>query len=206
MFATTSGVGGLTTIEVFRTHSYTFLDLILTGSQGDVMKESIKCARTIAWNLLPMSVKDSFKIKKSSDANPPEDTRDSFALHVHTPECSTPKDGPSAGAAITLAILSQLSRIAIRNDIAMTGEIDLNGNVTMIGGLQSKLQGALSAGVTKVLIPFDNKKDLDEIIREKKIVEISDKKKDFNVLTVKNIFEMIPHVFVENDLEFVNYL
>ena len=84
--------------------------------------------------------------------------------------------------------------------------LDLNGNVTMIGGLQSKLQGALSAGVTKVLIPFDNKKDLDEIIREKKIVEISDKKKDFNVLTVKNIFEMIPHVFVENDLEFVNYL
>lgn len=206
LFATTSGVGGLTTIEVFRTHSNTFLDLILTGSQGDVMKESIKCARTIAWNLLPMSVKDSFKIKKSSDTNPSEDTRDSFALHVHTPECSTPKDGPSAGAAITLAILSQLSRIAIRNDIAMTGEIDLNGNVTMIGGLQSKLQGALSAGVTKVLIPFDNKKDLDEIIREKKIVEISDKKKDFNVFTVKNIFEMIPHVFVENDLEFVNYL
>ena len=204
LFATTSGVGGLTTIEVFRTHSNTFLDLILTGSQGDVMKESIKCARTIAWNLLPTEVKDKFK--NCSDKENNKEKHESFALHVHTPECSTPKDGPSAGAAITLAILSQLSKVPIRNDIAMTGEIDLNGNVTMIGGLQSKLNGALSAGVKKVLIPYDNKKDLDEIISEKKITEISDKKKDFTVLTVKNIFEMIPHVFVENELKFVNYL
>jgi len=168
------------------------------------MKESIKCARTIAWNLLPMEVKDKFK--NCSDKENNKEKHESFALHVHTPECSTPKDGPSAGAAITLAILSQLSKVPIRNDIAMTGEIDLNGNVTMIGGLQSKLNGALSAGVKKVLIPYDNKKDLDEIISEKKIIEISDKKKDFTVLTVKNIFEMIPHVFVENELKFVNYL
>ena len=142
LYATGAGIGGLTTIEVKRTHSNTFLDLILTGSQGDVMQESIKCARTIAWNLLPEKVRYTLANSNTSEDNKENTKKKStFALHIHTPDCGTPKDGPSAGAAITLAILSQLAQIPIKNDIAMTGEIDLNGNVTMIGGLESKLQG-----------------------------------------------------------------
>ena len=222
LFATSTGIGGLTTIEVFKAYGQSFLELILTGSQGDVMKESIKCARTIAWNLLPEHHKALLKsewILTKQDA-PEQDyyynpvTHESrwekpdktvFALHVHTPECGTPKDGPSAGAAITLAILSQLTNIPIKNDVAMTGEIDLNGNVTAIGGLVSKIQGALRAGVKKVLIPLENKPDLDDIIRDERIVEIMDPNIDFTVLTVTNIYEMLPHVLTENNIDFVQY-
>jgi hypothetical protein len=202
LYATTAGIGGLTTIEVFRAYSKTFLELILTGSQGDVMKESIKCAKTIAWNLIPHDFKEQFN---NSSEKEKEDTSNVFALHVHTPECGTPKDGPSAGAAITLAILSQLTSIPIQNNVAMTGEIDLNGNVTAIGGLQSKIQGALRAGIKKVLIPFDNKQDLDDIIRDERIIEITDTNVDFTVITVENIHDMLPHVLVENNIKFINY-
>ena len=202
LYATGAGIGGLTTIEVFRAYSKTFLELILTGSQGDVMKESIKCAKTIAWNLIPDDFKKKFYNSSEKDKN--EDSN-IFALHVHTPECGTPKDGPSAGAAITLAILSQLTSIPIRNDVAMTGEIDLNGNVTAIGGLQSKIQGALRAGIKKVLIPLDNKPDLDDIIRDERILEITDTNVDFTVITVEHIRDMIPHVLVKNKLKFMNY-
>ena len=166
------------------------------------MKESIKCAKTIAWNLIPDDFKKKFYNSSEKDNN---ENSNVFALHVHTPECGTPKDGPSAGAAITLAILSQLTSIAIRNDVAMTGEIDLNGNVTAIGGLQSKIQGALRAGIKKVLIPLDNKPDLDDIIRDERILEITDTNVDFTVITVEHIFDMIPHVLVKNKLKFINY-
>lgn len=202
LYATAAGIGGLTTIEVFRAYSKTFLELILTGSQGDVMKESIKCAKTIAWNLIPDDFKEQFY---NSSEKEQEDKSNVFALHVHTPECGTPKDGPSAGAAITLAILSQLTSIPIRNNVAMTGEIDLNGNVTAIGGLQSKIQGALRAGIKKVLIPLDNKPDLDDIIRDERIIEITDTKVDFTVITVEHIHDMLPHVLVENSMKFINY-
>lgn len=203
LYATMAGIGGLTTIEVFRAYSKTFLELILTGSQGDVMKESIKCAKTIAWNLIPDDFKNQYFYNSSEKDQ--EEKSNVFALHVHTPECGTPKDGPSAGAAITLAILSQLTSIPIRNNVAMTGEIDLNGNVTAIGGLQSKIQGALRAGIKKVLIPFDNKPDLDDIIRDKRIIEITDTNVDFTVITVEHIHDMLPHVLVENEIKFINY-
>ena len=202
LYATGAGIGGITTIEVKRAYSKSFLDLILTGSQGDVMQESIKCARTIAWGMLPDNIKETFLTKDEDDKTDDKDAKDdpknnpdTFALHVHTPDCGTPKDGPSAGAAITLGILSQLAQIPINNQVAMTGEIDLHGNVTMIGGLESKIRGALRAGVKKVLIPLDNKQDLDDIIRDERITEITDSTVDFTVLTVSHITEMTSHVF-----------
>ena len=112
------------------------------------MKESMRVSKTVAWNLLPDTVKD--KIRKD---NP-------FGIHVHCPEAAQPKDGPSAGTAITIAILSQLSNIPVNNEIAVTGEIDLNGNVLAIGGLESKLDGAKFAGVKTVLCPKENEDDL----------------------------------------------
>jgi ATP-dependent Lon protease len=84
-------------------------------------------------------------------------------IHVHVPEGATPKDGPSAGAAMVTAIVSALTGIEVRRDIAMTGEVNLRGYVTEIGGLKEKLLAALRGGIRKVLIPKDNAKDLEEI-------------------------------------------
>merc|ERR1712086_329442 len=100
------------------------LELSLTGKQGDVMKESVDYALKIAFSLLSKELQD----KVIEDAN----NNKAFGLHVHTPDAATPKDGPSAGAAMTLAIYSQLTGIKVNNKIAMTGEIDLLGHVSAI--------------------------------------------------------------------------
>ena len=142
---------------------------------------------------------------KESTWSKPDDSNisNSFGLHIHTPECATPKDGPSAGAAITIGIVSQLTEIPIKNNIALTGEIDLNGNITAIGGVISKLSGAYKAGVIHAFIPFDNKSDLDEIINENKLPELTNKNSNFEVSLVSHINELIPQVLVPNDETFV---
>ncbi|MFO0000314.1 MAG: S16 family serine protease, partial [bacterium] len=89
-------------------------------------------------------------------------TFDKRDIHVHVPEGATPKDGPSAGVAMTIAIVSVLTGIPIRRDVAMTGEVTLRGRVLPIGGLKEKLLAALRAGIKTVLIPSDNEKDLAE--------------------------------------------
>ena len=192
LYATTMGKGGLTIIEVFRSQSDKMYDLELTGSQGDVMRESVKCAKTIAWNLIPESVKKTLKqtVKKSGP----------FGLHIHTPDAATPKDGPSAGGAITLAIVSQLARVPVRHDVAMTGEIDLNGKIHQIGGLLAKLMGAKRAGVTKALVPRENQPDLEAIQRDDTVDFDS-----FEVVLIDSIQDILHHALVENDLEFVDY-
>ena len=88
---------------------------------------------------------------------------DTIDIHVHVPEGATPKDGPSAGVAMVTAIVSVLTGIPVRKDIAMTGEVTLRGNVLAIGGLKEKLLAALRGGITTVLIPAENEKDLREI-------------------------------------------
>ena len=192
LYATTMGKGGLTIIEVFRSQSDKMYDLELTGSQGDVMRESVKCAKTIAWNLLPVAVKKTLKQTVKSSGP--------FGLHIHTPDAATPKDGPSAGGAITLAMVSQLARVPVRHDIAMTGEIDLNGKIHQIGGLLAKLMGAKRAGVKKALIPRENKQDLEAIERDESLDFA-----EFQVVLVDTIQDILQHALVDNDLEFVDY-
>ncbi len=135
-------------------------NVVRTGSLGDVMKESVQAA---------LSVVRARAAKLGID---PE----AFAKtdwHVHFPEGAVPKDGPSAGAAITTALASAITGIAVRSDIAMTGEITLRGEVLEIGGLKEKLLAAMRAGVKKVLIPEDNVKDLEEVPENvKQAVEI----------------------------------
>ena len=188
----------------------------LTGSLGDVMKESVTCSMTVAWNILPDEIKNKIN-----------DSKDGFGLHIHCGDGGTNKDGPSAGIVICLAIISRLTNIPIKNDVAMTGEIDLQGNSCEIGGLYSKLQGAYDAGVKKVLVPIDNEKDLD-IIFKKENDEFKEMKKvkskllldtiipinhenynkvrmfrnEMEVYTVSNIFEVLEHALVKNDLVF----
>ncbi len=88
---------------------------------------------------------------------------DKLDIHVHVPEGATPKDGPSAGVAMVTSIVSVMTQIPVRRDVAMTGEVTLRGNVLGIGGLKEKLLAALRGGITTVLIPQDNEKDLSEI-------------------------------------------
>ena len=121
-----------------------------TGSLGDVMKESVEAARTVV-----RSRSRSLGIKDEQF-----DKRD---IHIHVPDGATPKDGPSAGAAMTTALVSSLTGIPVRADVAMTGEITLRGEVTAIGGLKEKLLAALRGGIKTVIIPEENVKDLAEI-------------------------------------------
>ncbi|HEX3753766.1 MAG TPA: endopeptidase La [Rhizomicrobium sp.] len=121
-----------------------------TGKLGEVMKESIDAARSYV-----RSKATSYGIK------PP--TFDKVDIHVHVPEGATPKDGPSAGLAMATSIISVLTQIPVRRDVAMTGEITLRGRALPIGGLKEKLLAALRAGITTVIIPQENEKDLAEV-------------------------------------------
>ncbi|MCP4546081.1 MAG: endopeptidase La [bacterium] len=125
-------------------------EFILTGQLGDVMKESAKAAQTIV-----RSRAESWGI--------PSDIFSKSDVHVHVPEGATPKDGPSAGVALTIALVSAITGIPVRHEVAMTGEITLRGNVLAVGGLPEKTVAAQRFGVNKVLLPADNKKDLPEL-------------------------------------------
>ena len=125
-------------------------NIIRTGSLGDVMKESVEAARSVVRSRARrLGIKDETLEKRD--------------IHIHVPDGATPKDGPSAGAAMTTALVSALSGIPVRADVAMTGEITLRGEVTAIGGLKEKLLAAHRGGVKTVLIPEENVKDLQEI-------------------------------------------
>jgi ATP-dependent Lon protease len=125
-------------------------NIIRTGSLGDVMKESVEAARSVVRaRAARLGIKDDMFEKRD--------------IHIHVPDGATPKDGPSAGAAMTTAFVSALTGIPVRADVAMTGEITLRGEVTGIGGLKEKLLAAHRGGVRTVLIPEENVKDLQDI-------------------------------------------
>ncbi len=193
LYATVSGIGGLTIIESFKTPSDSKLSLELTGQQGDVMKESMKVAKTVAWNVLPSEIKKKIYKEMTQNGN--------FGIHLHCPEGATPKDGPSAGAAITLAIVSLLSGVKVLNTIAMTGEIDLNGSVHEIGGLESKIEGGKIAGAKKILYPRSNEKDI-KLIKEKgNIID-----KSIETIPIDNIWQVLNISLEKNNINFVNYI
>ena len=125
-------------------------NIIRTGQLGDVMKESVEAARSVVRSRAArLGIKDEAFEKRD--------------IHIHVPDGATPKDGPSAGIAMTTAFVSALSGIPVKADVAMTGEITLRGEVTAIGGLKEKLLAAHRGGIKTVLIPEENVKDLQEI-------------------------------------------
>ncbi len=124
--------------------------VIITGKLGEVMRESVQAA-------------ESYVKSRAADFGIKPTLFERKDIHVHVPEGATPKDGPSAGVAMLTSIVSVLSGVPVRRDVAMTGEMTLRGRVLPIGGLKEKLLAALRAGVTTVLIPKDNEKDLAEI-------------------------------------------
>lgn len=147
--------------------------LTLTGQLGEVMKESAKAALSfIRSNFEKLKIqKDFFKQKE---------------VHIHVPEGAIPKDGPSAGITIAIALISAATGIPVRGDVAMTGEITLRGNILPIGGLNEKLVAAKRVGITTVIIPKDNEPDLQEVNEYAK--------KDLKIIPVRHIFESLPYV------------
>jgi ATP-dependent Lon protease len=146
-----------------------------TGKLGDVMKESIDAANSFVRSIAP-----------EIGVKPPR--FDTVDIHVHVPEGATPKDGPSAGVAMVTSIVSVLTGIPVKKDIAMTGEVTLRGNVLQIGGLKEKLLAALRGGIKTVLIPEDNAKDLPEIP--------DNVKQGMDIIPVSNVREVLRHALV----------
>lgn len=146
-------------------------NIIRTGSLGDVMKESVEAARSVVRSR-------SKRLGISDDAFEKQD------IHVHVPEGATPKDGPSAGIAMTTALVSTLTGIPVKSEVAMTGEITLRGEVLAIGGLKEKLLAAHRGGIKTVLIPEENVKDLAEI-----------------PVNVKNSLDIIPVRWIDQVLQ-----
>lgn len=186
LWANALGMGGIIPIESSFMPSNTFLDLNLTGLQGDVMKESMNVAKTLAWKLTPNTTKtkllNSFKKSKMQ------------CIHIHCPEGAVPKDGPSAGTAITTCIYSLFNNKKIKNDIAITGEINLQGQVTAIGGLELKILGGIRAGVKTFIFPKENLDDFEKIKSETHDLSIFN---DIKFISVSNIKEVLNCVFVE---------
>jgi len=146
-----------------------------TGKLGDVMKESIDAASSYVRSISPQI-----------GVKPP--TFDKVDIHVHVPDGATPKDGPSAGLAMVTSIVSVLTDIPVRKDIAMTGEVSLRGNAMPIGGLKEKLLAALRGGIKTVLIPEDNAKDLPEIP--------DNVKEGLEIIVVKHVSEVLEHALI----------
>lgn len=147
---------------------------ILTGKLGDVMKESARAALSY--------LRSNHKL-----FNIPEDFSPKKEIHIHIPEGAIPKDGPSAGITLATAMISAITKKKVAGDVAMTGEITLRGKILPVGGLNEKLLAAKRAGVKTVLIPFDNKNDIDEI--NEYIV------KDLVIVPIKDYKQAIPYVF-----------
>jgi ATP-dependent Lon protease len=147
----------------------------ITGKLGDVMQESAKAARSYV-----RSRSDQFGLKS--------DFYKEIDIHVHVPEGAIPKDGPSAGITLATSLISALLDMPVKNDIAMTGEITLRGRVLPIGGLREKLLAAHRGGISTVLIPEDNEKDLKEV--PKKIL------KDLEIIPVNHMDEVLGHALV----------
>lgn len=149
-------------------------EIRLTGQLGDVMKESAMTGVSYI-----RSVSGQYRL--------PENTFTEYDFHIHIPEGAVPKDGPSAGITMATAILSAITKVPVKADVAMTGEITLRGRVLAIGGLKEKLLAAKTAGMKTVLIPKENEKDVEEISREIK--------NGLDIILVEGMEEVIGHAF-----------
>jgi endopeptidase La len=207
LYATTIGSGGILPILIYPAkNGYNRPILELTGKQGNTMKESVSFAWTIAKNCTKHEIVEQYyKLNRGG-------------IHVHTPDGAVSKDGPSAGAAFTTGFISRLTGLAIKNDIAMTGEISIGGEVTIIGGLEYKLTGAKIAGIRLVFVCKQNLDDLRKIKESnpglfnltnpnndplvQSVIDDACKKKnsntgDFRIIVINNIYDIIPYALVD---------
>jgi len=178
LWANSLGQGGVLPIESVLIPAKDVMTVKATGSLGEVIKESIEVALSVAWNKLDELTKTYWMNKWSKT---PE------CFHIHCPDGSTGKEGPSAGAAMTLAFYSRLINKKVKHLVAMTGEINLREEVTEIGGLDEKLNAAKRGGASRALVPYNNKIDLENVIKNNpKLIDDT-----FEVLLVRNFDEVI---------------
>jgi endopeptidase La len=185
LYATTSGQGGI--IPIIITNNFAgksdHFELKITGSQGKVMTESIEYSYTTAINLVKSEYRKIFLENNKA------------GLHIHNPDGSTPKDGPSAGCAFTIAFLSVILNKKIKKICTLTGEIEPTGHITAIGGLQYKLIGAKKAGAKLVFVPKENEDDYKEIIeKDNKLLD-----ENFSVMIVGNVYQVATNMLLEDD-------
>jgi ATP-dependent Lon protease len=179
LWANSYGAGGVLPLQSSFVPSNKFLDLILTGSMGDVMKESISVSLTNAWNLTSLE-RQKYLIEKYNDPK----NNNVCGIHIHCPDISTKKDGPSATTAFTVLIYSLFNNIKIKNYFGITGETHFGFYLTEIGGLQEKIIHSIKAGITEFIFPKENQSDFDKIM---------EKYKDNNI--IKGIkFHSISHI------------
>jgi endopeptidase La len=182
LWANAQGKGGVIPIQTNWRPSEKFLHLHLTGMQGDVMKESMNVALTLAWSLTPLEKQNEILQQQKHSIN---------GVHIHCPDGATNKDGPSAGTAITTTIYSLFNNRKIKYNIAITGEITLDGKVTEIGGLDLKFLGGIKAGVTVFIYPKENQKDYDSFMEKYKDDELTNGIKFYSVETIEEVFELV---------------
>ena len=177
------GNGGIIHIQTKYMPTNNLLELKLTGQQGEVMQESMNVAKTLALNLL--SEKEKNKLFDNLENNKFK------GIHIHCPEGAMKKDGPSAGIAITTALYSLFTNKKIKNNIALTGEINLQGKVTEIGGLDCKIIGGIKAGVKHFIYPKSNSKDFNDFKEKYKTKKI----KDIKFTEVSDVYDVIDLIF-----------
>jgi hypothetical protein len=180
LWANSLGNGGIIPIQVRFFITNNFHELKLTGMQGDVMKESMNVAKTLACSLAKTSGLTKQMIKEKLQG-----------IHIHCPDGATPKDGPSAGAAITTAIYSLLTNKKINHLYGLTGEINLQGNVTKIGGLDLKIVGGIRGGVKSFLFPQENIEDYNKFLAKNKNNKILEGITFQPVSTIHEVLEKI---------------
>jgi len=183
MYATSIGNGGTLPIHAKFFPSEQFLQLKLTGLQQDVMKESMHVALTVAWNLTCETKKQ--ELRKLYDGD------NKCGINIHPGDGSVQKDGPSAGGIITLVLYSLLNDLPIKSRFAMTGEIQMSGDITAIGGLNHKILGSLKAGVKEFIYPKENKKDFDDFYKKYKDDEMLKEIKFYEVDHISEVIELI---------------
>lgn len=184
MYATSLGNGGTLPIHAKFFPSEHFLELKLTGLQQDVMRESMHVSLTVAWNLTSEERKKQLRSLYDGESN-------KYGINIHPGDGSVQKDGPSAGGIITVALYSLLNDIPIKAQMAMTGEIQMSGDITAIGGLNYKILGSIKAGVKEFLYPKENKKDFDEFYEKYKTDQILNGIKFYEVNHISEALELI---------------
>ena len=185
LYASSNHCGGITTIQMIKNVYGTTFELKLTGSMGEIMKESVQIAFSNACNYI-------INNNLINDFNTSIKNNFPYGFHINMTETGIQKDGSSAGMAFTLCFISILLNKETNRFVAMTGEIDLLNNVVKIGGLLTKIIAAKYSGCTKVIIPLENKNNLDEIIENDK--NLFDE--NFTYTYVSNISDIINHIFI----------
>jgi ATP-dependent Lon protease len=186
LWANQMSQGGVLPLQASFIPASKFLQLTLTGSMGDVMKESISVSLTNAWNLTSEERKKELIEKYNNKQN-----NNICGIHIHCPDISTKKDGPSATTAFTVLIYSLFNNIKIKNYFGITGETHFGLELTEIGGLQEKIIHSIKSGITEFIFPKENQKDFDKIMKKYKDNEIIKDIKFHPVSHINDVFDLI---------------